>query len=81
MPYEIQDIAIILTIRAKTEDLQIEEEALKHLALLGSETSLRFSKNNQSNQSNQSINQINQSNHQSMNQCPLTPLITIYPKF
>jgi RuvB-like protein 1 (pontin 52) len=41
LPYEPQDIATILTIRSKTEEIQVDEEALKHLAILGSETSLR----------------------------------------
>lgn len=43
MPYSINEIVQILAIRCATESIEIEEDALAHLAAIGSETSLRFS--------------------------------------
>jgi RuvB-like protein 1 (pontin 52) len=42
LPYTIEEIGIIVSIRAKTENLQLSEESIKHLAQLGADTSLRY---------------------------------------
>lgn len=43
LPYSVNEIVTILAIRCSTEGLEIEEEALAHLATIGSQTSLRYS--------------------------------------
>ena len=40
--YSIQDIMQIVSIRAKTEGIQVEDEALAYLSQIGSATSLRY---------------------------------------
>mmetsp|Transcript_2055 Transcript_2055/g.2313 ORF Transcript_2055/g.2313 Transcript_2055/m.2313 type:complete len:151 (+) Transcript_2055:559-1011(+) len=42
LPYSIKEIVQILTIRCVTESIEIEEDALAHLAAIGTKTSLRF---------------------------------------
>jgi len=42
MPYSIQEISQILSIRASTEGITIEEQALAFLSQLGTEKSLRY---------------------------------------
>ena len=42
MPYTLQEIVQIVAIRCATESIEIEEEALAHLAAVGAKTSLRF---------------------------------------
>ena len=42
IPYKTEEILHILSIRAKTEGLNIADEALAFLAQIGSETSLRY---------------------------------------
>lgn len=42
LPYSVNEIVTILAIRCSTEGLEIEEEALAHLASIGTRTSLRF---------------------------------------
>jgi RuvB-like protein 1 (pontin 52) len=42
MPYTLQEIVHILSIRCATEGVEIEEEALAALAAIGAETSLRY---------------------------------------
>ena len=42
MPYNLKEIVQILAIRCATENIDIEEEALAHLASIGTTTSLRF---------------------------------------
>jgi len=42
LPYSVNEIIQILSIRCTTESIEIEEEALAHLAAIGSKTSLRF---------------------------------------
>lgn len=42
LPYTLEEISVIVSIRAKTESLQIEEEAIQHLANVGAKTSLRY---------------------------------------
>jgi len=43
LPYGLQDIMQIVSIRAKTEGISIEDEALAYLSQIGSATSLRYS--------------------------------------
>lgn len=43
LPYSVNEIVTILAIRCSTESIDIEEEALAHLATIGSQTSLRYS--------------------------------------
>jgi len=43
LPYTLEEIRVIITIRAKTEGLTIQEDALNHLAEVGLKTSLRYS--------------------------------------
>jgi len=43
LPYSVNEIVTILAIRCSTESIEIEEEALAHLATIGSQTSLRYS--------------------------------------
>lgn len=43
LPYSVNEIVQILAIRCATENIEIEEDALAHLAAIGSSTSLRFS--------------------------------------
>lgn len=42
LPYNLKEIVQILAIRATTEGLQMEEEALAHLGAIGVKTSLRY---------------------------------------
>jgi RuvB-like protein 1 (pontin 52) len=42
LPYSLNEIVQILAIRCATESIEIEEEALAHLASIGTRTSLRF---------------------------------------
>ena len=42
MPYSLKEIVQILAIRCATESIEIEEDALAHLAAIGTSTSLRF---------------------------------------
>merc|ERR1712216_1115057 len=42
MPYSLEEMVQILTIRAKTENIELEEEALTALSEIGSRTSLRY---------------------------------------
>mmetsp|Transcript_53283 Transcript_53283/g.147565 ORF Transcript_53283/g.147565 Transcript_53283/m.147565 type:complete len:151 (+) Transcript_53283:3-455(+) len=42
MPYSLEEMVQILAIRATTEELEIEEEALAGLGEIGSRTSLRY---------------------------------------
>jgi RuvB-like protein 1 (pontin 52) len=42
MPYTLEEIIMILSIRATTESLQMNEEALAHLGQIGARTSLRY---------------------------------------
>ena len=42
MPYSLNEIVQILAIRCATEGIDIEEDALAHLAAIGTKTSLRF---------------------------------------
>jgi RuvB-like protein 1 (pontin 52) len=43
LPYSVNEIVTILAIRCSTESIEIEEQALAHLATIGASTSLRFS--------------------------------------
>lgn len=43
LPYSVNEIVQILAIRCSVENIEIEEEALAHLAAIGSNTSLRYS--------------------------------------
>merc|ERR1711981_404013 len=42
LPYSLEEIVQILAIRCSTESIEIEEDALAHLATIGTETSLRY---------------------------------------
>ena len=42
MPYTLEEIVQILSIRASTEGLELEEEALAQLGEIGARTSLRY---------------------------------------
>jgi RuvB-like protein 1 (pontin 52) len=42
MPYNLDEIVQILAIRCATENIEIEEDALAHLATVGTTTSLRY---------------------------------------
>ena len=42
MPYSLNEIVQILAIRCATESIEIEEDALAHLATIGDKTSLRY---------------------------------------
>lgn len=42
MPYSLNEIVQILAIRCATEGIEIEEDALAHLATIGTKTSLRY---------------------------------------
>jgi len=42
MPYNLDEIVQILAIRCTTEGIEIEEDALAHLATVGTTTSLRY---------------------------------------
>ena len=42
MPYSLNEIVKILAIRCATEGIEIEENALAHLAAIGTNTSLRY---------------------------------------
>ena len=42
MPYSLKEIISILSIRCATEGIEIEEDALAHLATIGTKTSLRY---------------------------------------
>jgi RuvB-like protein 1 (pontin 52) len=42
MPYSLEEIVQILAIRCATENIEIEEDALAHLATIGTKTSLRY---------------------------------------
>lgn len=43
MPYSLNEIVQIVAIRCATEGIEIEEDALAHLATIGTKTSLRYS--------------------------------------
>jgi len=43
LPYSVNEIVTILAIWCSTESIEMEEEALAHLATIGSQTSLRYS--------------------------------------
>ena len=43
LPYSVEDIVTILQIRAETESLTIEDDALQQLGEIGSAASLRYS--------------------------------------
>ena len=42
MPYCLEEMVQIVAVRAETESLQIDEEALTHLGEIGARTSLRY---------------------------------------
>ena len=42
LPYALQEIVQILAIRCATEGIEVEEDALAHLASIGTKTSLRY---------------------------------------
>lgn len=42
LPYALQEIVQILAIRCATENIEVEEDALAHLASIGTKTSLRY---------------------------------------
>jgi len=42
LPYSLDDIVQILAIRCAVENIEIEEDALAHLATVGTKTSLRY---------------------------------------
>jgi RuvB-like protein 1 (pontin 52) len=42
LPYSLDEIVQILAIRCATENIEIEEDALAHLATIGTKTSLRY---------------------------------------
>ena len=42
LPYSLDEIVQILAIRCATESIEIEEDALAHLATIGTKTSLRY---------------------------------------
>jgi RuvB-like protein 1 (pontin 52) len=42
LPYSLEEIVQILAIRCATESIEIEEDALAHLASIGTKTSLRY---------------------------------------
>jgi len=42
LPYSLKEIVQIVAIRCATENIDIEEDALAHLAAVGTTTSLRF---------------------------------------
>ena len=42
LPYSLEEIVQILAIRCATESIEIEEDALAHLATIGTKTSLRY---------------------------------------
>ena len=42
LPYSLDEIVQILAIRCATEGIEIEEDALAHLATIGTKTSLRY---------------------------------------
>jgi RuvB-like protein 1 (pontin 52) len=42
LPYSVNEIVQILSIRCITESIEVEEDALAHLAAIGSKTSLRY---------------------------------------
>lgn len=42
LPYALEEIVQILAIRCATENIEIEEDALAHLATIGTRTSLRY---------------------------------------
>lgn len=42
LPYTLDEMKIIISIRAKTESIEIEEDAVQHLAQVGSKCSLRY---------------------------------------
>ena len=42
MPYNLEEIVQILAIRCETEGIEIETDALAHLATIGTKTSLRY---------------------------------------
>eukprot|EP01104_Vermistella_antarctica_P000836 TRINITY_DN10937_c0_g1_i1.p1 TRINITY_DN10937_c0_g1~~TRINITY_DN10937_c0_g1_i1.p1 ORF type:complete len:454 (+),score=118.37 TRINITY_DN10937_c0_g1_i1:82-1443(+) len=41
-PYSLEDISTIISIRAKTEEIPLGEDSLKHLGQIGATTSLRY---------------------------------------
>jgi RuvB-like protein 1 (pontin 52) len=43
MPYSLEEMVQIVSIRAETEGLEVEEEALAAMGEIGSRTSLRYS--------------------------------------
>ena len=42
LPYSLEEIVQILAIRCGTESIEIDEDALAHLATIGTKTSLRY---------------------------------------
>ena len=42
LPYSLDEIVQIVAIRCATENIEIEEDALAHLAMIGTKTSLRY---------------------------------------
>ena len=42
LPYRLDEIVSILSIRCETEGIEIEAEALANLSTIGTKTSLRF---------------------------------------
>lgn len=42
LPYTLDEIRVIITIRAKTESLTVQDDALNYLADIGLKTSLRY---------------------------------------
>ncbi|PHJ20088.1 tip49 C-terminus family protein [Cystoisospora suis] len=42
LPYSVEEIKHVIRIRAKTENLEMEEEAINHLGEIGERTSLRY---------------------------------------
>jgi RuvB-like protein 1 (pontin 52) len=42
LPYTLDDVVQILAIRCATENVEVEEDALAHLATIGTRTSLRY---------------------------------------
>lgn len=42
LPYTLEEISVILDIRAKTEGIKIDEASAAHLSQIGAKTSLRY---------------------------------------
>merc|ERR1712137_826669 len=42
LPYSVEDMMHVISIRAKTEGIQVDDDGLAYLAQIGSNTSLRY---------------------------------------